>query len=80
MLYPIPTAVYAFAYRYSTDLIVDSSIAVGQTGWLADTDVPNVDAYLVQLNATWRLLKNAGETLRRRAKGLRASTSRENVK
>jgi hypothetical protein len=61
LLFPIPAAVEAYIYEYITDLIVDSSGGTGQTGWLADTDVPNVDSYLVQLNATWRLLKMQGK-------------------
>lgn len=61
ILFPIPAAVEAYIYEYITGLIVDSSGGTGQTGWLADTDVPNVDDYLIQLNATWRLLKMQGK-------------------
>lgn len=61
LLFPTPTAVEGYIYEYISDLIVDDSGGTGQTGWEADTDVPNVDAYLVQLNATWRLLKMQGK-------------------
>ena len=61
LLFPTPTAVEGYVYEYISDLIVDDSGGTGQTGWEADTDVPNVDAYLVQLNATWRLLKMQGK-------------------
>lgn len=61
LLFPIPTAVESFIYEYITNEIVDSSGGVGQTGWEADTDVPNVDEYLVRLDATWRLLNMQGK-------------------
>lgn len=61
LIFPTPTAVEGFIYEYITDLIVDSSGGTGQTGWEADTDVPNVDDYLIRLNATWRLLKMQGK-------------------
>lgn len=61
LIFPTPAAVESFVYEYMTDLIVDSSVGVGQTGWEADTDVPNVDEYLVRLDATWRLLSMQGK-------------------
>ncbi len=61
LIFPTPTAIEGFIYEYITDLIVDSSGAVGQTGWEADTDVPNVDEYLVRLDANWRLLNMQGK-------------------
>jgi hypothetical protein len=61
LLFPIPASVEAYIYEYITDLIVDSSGGTGQTGWEADSDVPNVDAYLVKLNATWRFLSMQGK-------------------
>lgn len=60
VIFPTPTAVEGFIFEYITNLIVDSSGGTGQTGWQADTDVPNVDEYLVRLNATWRLLGMQG--------------------
>lgn len=61
LIFPTPTAVESYVYEYITDLIVDSSGGTGQTGWQADTDVPNVDEYLVRLDATWRLLNMQGK-------------------
>jgi hypothetical protein len=61
-IFPTPTGVWSYIYEYITDLIVDSSGGVGQTGWEADTDVPNVDAYLVRLDATWRLQNMQGKS------------------
>lgn len=61
LIFPIPSSVESFVYEYVTDLIVDDSGGTGQTGWEADTDVPNVDEYLVRLDATWRLLSMQGK-------------------
>lgn len=61
LLFPTPTAVEGFVYEYISNLIVDSSGGTGQTGWQADTDVPNVDEYLVRLDATWRFLGMQGK-------------------
>ena len=60
-IFPTPATIEGYIYEYITNLIVDSSAGVGQTGWVADTDTPNTDIYLVQLNATWRLLKTQGK-------------------
>ncbi len=57
LLFPIPSAIESFIYEYITDLIVESSGGAGQTTWLADTDVPVIDEYLLRLDATWRLLQ-----------------------
>jgi hypothetical protein len=62
LLYPIPLAVESFVYEYISNLIVNDSGGTGQTGWEADTDVPVIDAHLVRLDATWRLLKIQGRT------------------
>jgi len=61
LIFPVPSGVKSYIYEYITNLIVDSSGGTGQTNWLADSDVPNVDSYLVQLNGTWRLLKTQGK-------------------
>ena len=60
LLFPIPTSVESFIYEYQSNLIVEDSGGTGQTGWLADSDVPVVDSYILQLNGTWRLLKMQG--------------------
>jgi hypothetical protein len=59
-IYPTPTATDDYVYEYITNLIVESSGGTGQTTWLADTDVPVIDEYMLKLDATWRLLKNQG--------------------
>jgi hypothetical protein len=60
VLFPTPAAVEAYIYEYISNLIVLSSSGTGQSGWLADTDVPAIDAHIVRLDATWRWLKNQG--------------------
>jgi hypothetical protein len=61
LIFPTPTGVENFVYEYISNEIVDSSGGTGQTGWKADNDVPNVDEYLVRLDATWRLLSMQGK-------------------
>lgn len=58
-IYPTP-GTDAYVYEYGTNLIVESSLGVGQTGWQADADVPVIDEYIVKLDGTWRFLKNQG--------------------
>lgn len=60
ILFPTPAAVEAHIYEYISNLVVLSSSSVGQSTWLADTDVPAIDAHIVRLDATWRWLKNQG--------------------
>lgn len=60
LIFPIPAASEDYIYEYITNKIIESSGGVGQTEWLADTDVPVIDAYIVRLDATWRWLKNNG--------------------
>jgi len=60
VLFPTPAAVEAYIYEYISNLVVLSSSGTGQSGWLADTDVPAIDAHIVRLDATWRWLKNQG--------------------
>ena len=59
-IFPTPAAVVNYVYEYITNLIVDSSGGTGQTTWLADTDVPVIDSYILKLDATWRYKKNQG--------------------
>jgi len=61
LIFPIPTAIEGYIYEYCTDLIVESSGGAGQVTWLADSDVPVVDEYLIRLDATWRLLNMQGK-------------------
>lgn len=59
ILFPIPTGADNYIYEYITNKIIESSGGTGQTEWLADTDVPVIDSYIVRLDATWRwLMKN----------------------
>ena len=60
VLFPTPAAVETYIYEYISNLVVLSSSGTGQSGWLADTDVPAIDAHIVRLDATWRWLKNQG--------------------
>ena len=60
LLFPTPAAIEAYIYEYISDHIILSSGGTGQTEWLADSDVPAIDAHIVRLDATWRWLKNQG--------------------
>lgn len=60
LIYPIPSSIESMIYEYVSNLVVLSSSSVGQSQWLADTDVPAIDASMVRLDATWRWLKNQG--------------------
>jgi len=60
LIYPTPTATDNYIVEYISSYIVNSSGGSGQTDWQADTDVPNIDDYIVRLDATWRLLNMQG--------------------
>ena len=61
VLFPIPSSsTDSYIYEYITNKIINSSAGVGQTEWLADTDVPVIDEYIVRLDATWRWLSKNG--------------------
>ena len=60
LIFPTPAAVESLVYEYIVNTPVESSGAVAQTGWEADTDVPRIDAYLVQLGTKWRFRKVNG--------------------
>ena len=60
LIFPTPAAVESLVYEYTVNTPVESSGAVAQTGWEADTDVPRIDAYLVQLGTKWRFRKVNG--------------------
>jgi hypothetical protein len=60
LLFPTPAAIEAHIYEYISNHVILSSSGTGQTEWLADTDVPAIDAHIVRLDATWRWLKNQG--------------------
>ena len=60
LIYPTPTATDNYIFEYISSYVVDSSGGSGQTDWLADDDTPNIDDYIVRLDATWRLLNMQG--------------------
>ena len=60
LLFPIPASAEDYVYEYITNKRILSSSGVGQSEWLADTDVPAIDEYIVRLDATWRWLANNG--------------------
>jgi hypothetical protein len=60
LIFPTPTTTDSYIYEYVTNLVVNSSGDVGQTGWLADTDVPAIDDHIITLDGIWRFLKMNG--------------------
>ena len=56
----MPTAVENYVFEYISKNIVKSATNVEQTTFLADTDIPIIDEYIVRLDATWRWLKMNG--------------------
>lgn len=60
LIYPTPTATDNYIFEYISSYVVDSSGGSGQTDWLADDDTPNIDDYIIRLDATWRLLNMQG--------------------
>lgn len=60
LIFPIPSSAQDYIYEYITNKIIESSGGTGQTEWLADTDVPVIDDYIVRLDATWRWLAKNG--------------------
>lgn len=61
LVYPTPASVESLVYEYIVNTPVESSGAAAQTGWEADTDVPRIDAYLVELGTRWRFRKVNGQ-------------------
>lgn len=59
-LVPTPTAGVTYAYEYISGQWCESSAGTGQTEWLADTDVPRLDAELMTLGVMWRFLQGRG--------------------
>lgn len=60
IIHKTPTAIENYVFEYVSKNIVKSSTNVEQTGFLADTDVPVIDEYILMLDTTWRWLKNNG--------------------
>lgn len=57
---PVPNNTDVVNYSYKTNLVFQSSIGVGQTGILADTDTTVVPEYLIELNTKLRYLCSKG--------------------
>lgn len=60
VIHDTPTVVENYIFEYITKNIVKSSANTPQTSFLADTDIPVIDEYIVKLDTTWRWLKNNG--------------------
>lgn len=60
VIHQTPTVAENYVFEYITKNIVKSSTDTPQTGFLADTDIPVIDEYIVKLDTTWRWLKNNG--------------------
>ena len=60
LLFPIPASAQSYIYEYISNQRILSSVGAGQAEWLAYTDVPAIDDYIVRLDATWRWLMNNG--------------------
>lgn len=57
---PTPTAIETIAFEYVQNTPVESSGGTAQATWQADTDVPRLDAYLIELGMRWRALSRYG--------------------
>lgn len=51
---PTPSAAESLVFEYASNLWCESSGAVGQTAWAADTDVGRIDEDLMTLGLKWR--------------------------
>lgn len=60
LLFPIPTSTESYIFEYISNKITRSSGGTLQTSWLADTDTPVLDDYIVRLEGTWRWLSKNG--------------------
>ena len=60
LIFPTPTSTDGYVFEYISKNIVKSSGGTGQSVWLADTDVPVIDEFILKLDATWNLLKVQG--------------------
>lgn len=59
-LNPIPTSVRSVTIEYISNAWCASAAAVNQSAFAADTDVTNIDEFLVMLDLTWRFLERKG--------------------
>lgn len=61
LIYPTPASVETLVYEYIVNKPVQSSGGTAQTSWVADTDVPRIDEFLVELGIKWRFEKSTGK-------------------
>lgn len=61
LIYPTPTAIESLVYEYIQNTPVESSGGTPQTTWLADSDNPRIDEYIVKLGARWRFKRTLGK-------------------
>jgi hypothetical protein len=59
-LIPTPVAGSTYAYEYVTANWCESAAGTGQTGWVADTDVPRLDEEAMTTGVVWRFLQASG--------------------
>lgn len=60
LIFPAPAAGQTMAFEYVTNQWCTSSLGVAQSDWLADTDLPLLDAELLTLGVVWRYLQAKG--------------------
>ena len=60
IIHRTPSVAENYIFEYISKYIVKSDADVEQTSFLADTDVPAIDDYILRLDSTWRWLKNNG--------------------
>lgn len=60
LIHITPTAIENYVFEYITKNIVKSAANIEQQTFLADTDIPVIDEYILRLDATWRWLKING--------------------
>jgi hypothetical protein len=61
LVYPTPSSVEVLVYEYIQNTPVESSVGTAQETWLADSDVPRIDDFLVELGTEWRFRKTLGK-------------------
>lgn len=57
---PTPAAGWDYAFEYVSDNWCESAGGTGQSAWMADTDVPLLDAEAFTLGIVWRYLQSRG--------------------
>lgn len=60
LIHPAPTAGHTIAYEYVINTPCESSGAVAQSTWLADTDVGRIDEDLLAMGVRWRFKRLVG--------------------